>query len=111
MPKIIPPDHTGTEIYRRHRPYCRNHNHCDCPIWIYGYVVGVRVQESLKTRRMDIAVERQRRREKYPNPRAPLPLPERLRAAAERIGGLRRADIAVLLREAALYIEESKKGQ
>lgn len=63
MPKVIPSNLTETELYRRHSKDCKNPKRCDCCFWIYGYIGGKRVQESLGTRRQDIAVDRQRRRE------------------------------------------------
>lgn len=74
MPKILPSDFTETEIYRRHRADCKNPQRCQCPLWMYGYIHGQRVRESLKTTRFDVAVDRQRRREGHaPAPVAPPP--------------------------------------
>lgn len=60
---------TQTTIYRRHlkplkgKARCKNPGHCKCPLWLYGYVDGQRIRESLNTRDMPTAVDRQRRRE------------------------------------------------
>lgn len=75
MPKLIDATCTETEIYRRHRSDCKKHDRCDCPWWIYGYVKGERIRESLKTTRADIAVDRQRRREGRATA-TPEPLPD-----------------------------------
>jgi integrase len=62
-------DATRTTIYRRHlapldgKARCKNPSHCKCPLWLYGYVKGERIRESLNTCDMEIAVDRQRRRE------------------------------------------------
>jgi integrase/recombinase XerD len=43
-------------IYRRHRRSCkhrakgRRHRHCQCPIWVDGYLSGKEIRESLKVR-------------------------------------------------------------
>jgi integrase/recombinase XerD len=43
-------------IYRRHRRSCkhrakgRRHRHCQCPIWVDGYLSGKETRESLKVR-------------------------------------------------------------
>src|ERR1700679_4290133 len=43
-------------IYRRHRKGCkhrtkgRKHRHCQCPIWVDGYLSGEEIRESLKVR-------------------------------------------------------------
>lgn len=43
-------------IYRRHRKSCkhrakgRRHRHCQCPIWVDGFLSGVEIRESLKVR-------------------------------------------------------------
>src|SRR6266849_797243 len=43
-------------IYRRHRKGCkhrakgRKHRHCQCPIWVDGFLSGKEVRESLKVR-------------------------------------------------------------
>jgi integrase/recombinase XerD len=43
-------------IYRRHRKSCkhrakgRKHRHCQCPIWVDGYLSGTEIRESLKVR-------------------------------------------------------------
>jgi len=43
-------------IYRRHRKACkhgckgREHRHCQCPIWVDGFLGGKEVRESLKLR-------------------------------------------------------------
>jgi integrase/recombinase XerD len=43
-------------IYRRHRKSCkhrakgRKHRHCQCPIWVDGYLSGQEIRESLKMR-------------------------------------------------------------
>lgn len=43
-------------IYRRHRRSCkhrakgRRHRHCQCPIWVDGYLSGEEIRESLKVR-------------------------------------------------------------
>jgi integrase/recombinase XerD len=43
-------------IYRRHRRRCkhrakgRRHRHCQCPIWVDGYLSGEEIRESLKVR-------------------------------------------------------------
>jgi integrase/recombinase XerD len=43
-------------IYRRHRRSCkhrakgRKHRHCQCPIWVDGYLSGGEIRESLKVR-------------------------------------------------------------
>jgi integrase/recombinase XerD len=43
-------------IYRRHRTRCkhrakgRTHRHCQCPIWVDGYLSGEEIRESLKMR-------------------------------------------------------------
>jgi len=42
--------------YRRHekrcvhRPKRRKHRHCHCPVWVDGYLEGVRIHKSLDTR-------------------------------------------------------------
>lgn len=42
--------------YRRHQKRCphrskgRKHRHCHCPVWVDGYIDGVRIPESLDTR-------------------------------------------------------------
>jgi hypothetical protein len=43
-------------IYRRHRKACkhrakgREHRHCQCPIWVDGFLGGKEMRESLKLR-------------------------------------------------------------
>src|SRR6266481_7918565 len=43
-------------IYRRHRKACkhrdkgRDHRHCQCPIWVDGFLDGKEMRESLKMR-------------------------------------------------------------
>ena len=43
-------------IYRRHRRSCkqrtkgRKHRHCQCPIWVDGFLGGKEIRESLKLR-------------------------------------------------------------
>lgn len=43
-------------IYRRHEKRCahrhegRKHRHCKCPVWVDGYINGVRTTKSLNTR-------------------------------------------------------------
>ena len=43
-------------IYRRHRKACkhrdkgREHRHCQCPIWVDGFLGGKELRESLKLR-------------------------------------------------------------
>ncbi len=43
-------------IYRRHRKSCkhrakgRKHRHCQCPIWVDGFLSGAEIRESLKVR-------------------------------------------------------------
>jgi hypothetical protein len=43
-------------IYRRHRRHCkqrprgRKHRHCQCPIWVDGFLGGKEIRESLKLR-------------------------------------------------------------
>jgi|HubBroStandDraft_6_1064221.scaffolds.fasta_scaffold02231_7 integrase/recombinase XerD len=43
-------------IYRRHRRRCKHrakgraHRHCQCPIWVDGYLAGTEIRESLKVR-------------------------------------------------------------
>lgn len=43
-------------IYRRHRKSCkhkmkgRKHRHCQCPIWVDGFLAGREIRESLKVR-------------------------------------------------------------
>jgi hypothetical protein len=43
-------------IYRRHRKGCkhrakgRKHRHCQCPIWVDGFLSGQEIRESLKVR-------------------------------------------------------------
>jgi integrase/recombinase XerD len=43
-------------IYRRHRKNCkhrakgRKHRHCQCPIWVDGFLSGQEIRESLKVR-------------------------------------------------------------
>jgi integrase/recombinase XerD len=43
-------------IYRRHRKSCkhrakgRKHRHCQCPIWVDGFLAGKEIRESLKVR-------------------------------------------------------------
>jgi hypothetical protein len=43
-------------LYRRHRRSCkhrakgRKHRHCQCPIWVDGYLSGTEVRESLRVR-------------------------------------------------------------
>ena len=43
-------------IYRRHRKSCkhrakgRKHRHCQCPIWVDGFLSGQEIRESLKVR-------------------------------------------------------------
>lgn len=50
-------------IYRRHRRICkhrakgRKHRHCQCPIWVDGYLSGSEVRESLKLRNWQRAQE------------------------------------------------------
>lgn len=56
---------TRTELYQRHKPGCKS-KHCQCPWWVYGYIAGVRIRESLKTGDMATALERQRFREQGP---------------------------------------------
>ena len=53
-------------IYRRHRRSCkhrakgRKHRHCQCPIWVDGFLSGKEVRESLKLRDWQKASERVR---------------------------------------------------
>jgi integrase len=67
---------TQTNIYRRHlkpvggKKRCKNPDHCSCPLWLYGYIAGERIRESLGTCRMDVAMDRQRRRERGEPPAA-----------------------------------------
>ena len=50
-------------IYRRHRKSCkhrakgRKHRHCECPIWVDGYLSGHEIRESLKVRDWKRALE------------------------------------------------------
>src|SRR5712664_599412 len=43
-------------IYRRHRKSCkhrakgRKHRHCQCPIWVDGFLASEEIRESLKVR-------------------------------------------------------------
>jgi hypothetical protein len=43
-------------IYRRHRKTCkhrakgRKHRHCQCPIWVDGFLAGKEIRETLKVR-------------------------------------------------------------
>jgi hypothetical protein len=43
-------------IYRRHRKSCkhrakgRKYRHCECPIWVDGFLASVEIRESLKVR-------------------------------------------------------------
>ncbi len=43
-------------IYRRHMKGCkhqpkgRKHRHCQCPIWVDGFLSGREIRESLKVR-------------------------------------------------------------
>jgi integrase/recombinase XerD len=56
---------TRLDLYRRHRADCNQGERCTtCPIWVYGYVEGKRIRESLATTNMEIAVDRKRRKEK-----------------------------------------------
>ncbi len=51
-------------IYRRHRKSCkhrakgRKHRHCQCPIWVDGFLSGKELRESLKLRDWQNALER-----------------------------------------------------
>lgn len=51
-------------IYRRHRTKCkhrakgRKHRHCQCPIWVDGFLSGKELRESLKLRDWQKALER-----------------------------------------------------
>ncbi len=53
-------------IYRRHRRSCkhiakgRKHRHCQCPIWVDGFLSGNEIRESLKLRDWQRASERVR---------------------------------------------------
>ena len=53
-------------IYRRHRRSCkqrtkgRKHRHCQCPIWVDGFLGGKEIRESLKLRDWQRAQERVR---------------------------------------------------
>lgn len=53
-------------IYRRHRRSCkyrakgRKHRHCQCPIWVDGFLSGNEIRESLKLRDWQKALERVR---------------------------------------------------
>jgi len=53
-------------IYRRHRGSCkhrakgRKHRHCQCPIWVDGFLSGKEIRESLKLRDWQKALERVR---------------------------------------------------
>jgi integrase/recombinase XerD len=53
-------------IYRRHRRNCkhrskgRKHRHCQCPIWVDGFLSGKELRESLKLRDWQKALERVR---------------------------------------------------
>lgn len=53
-------------IYRRHRKGCkhrakgRKHRHCQCPIWVDGFLSGKEIRESLKLRDWQKALERVR---------------------------------------------------
>ncbi len=53
-------------IYRRHRKSCRHkakgrrHRHCQCPIWVDGFLSGKEIRESLKLRDWQKALERVR---------------------------------------------------
>jgi integrase/recombinase XerD len=53
-------------IYRRHRRNCkhrakgRKHRHCQCPIWVDGFLSGKEIRESLKLRDWQKALERVR---------------------------------------------------
>lgn len=53
-------------IYRRHRRSCkhsakgRKHRHCQCPIWVDGFLSGKEIRESLKLRDWQKALERVR---------------------------------------------------
>jgi len=50
-------------IYRRHRKTCkhrtkgRKHRHCQCPIWVDGFLSGQEIRESLKVRNWQRAQE------------------------------------------------------
>ncbi len=50
-------------IYRRHRKACkhrtkgRKHRHCQCPIWVDGFLSGQEIRESLKVREWQRAHE------------------------------------------------------
>jgi integrase/recombinase XerD len=50
-------------IYRRHRKRCkhrpkgRKHRHCQCPIWVDGFLSGQEIRESLKVRDWQRALE------------------------------------------------------
>jgi integrase/recombinase XerD len=50
-------------IYRRHRQLCkhrrkgRKHRHCDCPIWIDGFIGGKELRRSIKVRNWQRAQE------------------------------------------------------
>jgi integrase/recombinase XerD len=50
-------------IYRRHRKSCshrakgRKHRHCQCPIWVDGFLSGAEIRESLKVRNWQRALE------------------------------------------------------
>ena len=51
-------------IYRRHRKGCkhrakgRRHRHCQCPIWVDGFLSGQEIRESLKVRDWQRAQEK-----------------------------------------------------
>jgi len=53
-------------IYRRHRKSCkhrirgRKHRHCQCPIWVDGFLSGKEIRESLKVRNWQKAQEQVR---------------------------------------------------
>jgi hypothetical protein len=53
-------------IYRRHRKGCkhrakgRKHRHCQCPIWVDGFLSSKEIRESLKLRDWQKALERVR---------------------------------------------------
>jgi len=53
-------------IYRRHRRNCkhrakgRKHRHCQCPVWVDGFLSGKEIRESLKLRDWQKALERVR---------------------------------------------------
>jgi hypothetical protein len=50
-------------IYRRHRRRCkhrgkgREHRHCDCPIWLDGFLAGKEVRRSIRVRNWQRAQE------------------------------------------------------